>query len=267
MNGIESLLLSPATPFATFSLAGVCLAAMGLVGIERRRRALAGFRALPGRIGMAGRLALGQAAAIHLALLVVLLTLATGTGGSTRALLLAGAAALYLYLGVVLPRRPLVERQRRARTLRKLTPSFVAYVRVSLEGYDSPRALLERFVERPLPRKEAIQELVRESLALQDERLMTPFAALLTVARERGCVELRDVAEQLAQSERDGTSPLAALAAFERTIQAILRDEFQRMLKRRMLYLMAMVGVSLVVGILGNLLYVMTAGGQIFMRA
>jgi hypothetical protein len=45
-------------------------------------------------------------------------------------------------------------------------------------------------------------------------------------------------------------------------LEALLRDEFTRMLKRRTMYLLGLVAISLVVGILGNLLFVMTGGGS-----
>ena len=57
------------------------------------------------------------------------------------------------------------------------------------------------------------------------------------------------------------------LAAHEVTLEALLKDEFTRMLKRRTMYLLGMVALSLVVGILGNLLFVMTGGGSVLMRA
>lgn len=260
---MNELLLSPATPFVALSVVGALLAALGLVWAERERHALAGFRALPSRLGMSGRYIVGQVAAVPLAGLLVLIVLATGMEGMQRTLLLACAAGMYLCLGVVIPRRPIVRQQQEDRRIRSLLPGFVNYVRVSLEGYDAPITLLERYVARPNSRLAVMQDVVRSALDLHASRRLRPFEALALVARARACVELRDVAEQLVQSERDGTTPVAALEAFGRTLETILRDEFQRMLKRRMMYLMATVAISLVVGILGNLLFVMTRGGQL----
>jgi hypothetical protein len=56
------------------------------------------------------------------------------------------------------------------------------------------------------------------------------------------------------------------LAAHAATLEAVLKDEFKRMLGRRTLYLLGMVAISLVVGILGNLLFVMTGGGSLLMN-
>ncbi|HWQ13438.1 MAG TPA: hypothetical protein VNL77_11585, partial [Roseiflexaceae bacterium] len=95
-------------------------------------------------------------------------------------------------------------------------------------------------------------------------RRLRPFEALRLAARARGCQELTDVAETLAQAEAEGADPQTALAAHETTLEAILRDEFTRMLKRRTLWLLLVVAVSMVVGILGNLLYVMVGGSPLF---
>jgi hypothetical protein len=106
-------------------------------------------------------------------------------------------------------------------------------------------------------------ELVAEALNVMRERRLRPFEALRVVARARGCLELTDVAEALAQAESEGSDAQAVLAAHEATLEVILKDEFTRMLKRRTLYLLGLVAVSLVIGILGNLLFVMTGGGSV----
>ena len=258
------LLLSPGAPFFALSAAGAMLAALGLLRLERARLVLAGVRTLPGPRGMAGRLALGQAAALPAAAAFLLAGAAAGAGGRVWLLLIGGALALYLYLGLVLPRRPLVEAERERRALRRLTPALVSYIRVALAGRESPAALLERYAARPRRRALPMQRAVAEALALVRERRLRPFDALRAVARERGCRELTDVAETLAQAEADGASPAAALDAHQATLEAILRDEFSRMLKRRTLWLLLTVALSMVIGILGNLLYVMVAGSAIF---
>jgi hypothetical protein len=266
MTPLETLLLSPATPGVALSIASACVAAIGMVLLTRRRQALAGFRIGVDTTTMRGRYIVGQAAGVPLAALLITITLATGAEGNARLLLLTVALIAYLVLGLYIPRRPLVAAQQRARRLRQRIPGFISYVRVSMEGYDAPRTLMERYIARPNPRKADMQEVVREALRLQDTRRLMPFQALSLVARDRGCQELRDVADQLAQAERDGTDPLAALAAFEKTIEVILRDEFLRMLKKRTMVLLLVVGVAIVIGILGNIMFTMTAGGAIFMR-
>jgi hypothetical protein len=253
-------LLSPGAPWVALSLAGALTAAYGLAQLEHTHALIAGVRQLPSRRGVAGRMLLGQAAGIPLAGLLVLIALAGGAVGNMRLWLVALALGLYLYVGVVLPRRPMVQAQRERRKLRLLTPGFVAYVRVALAGYDAPATLLERYASRPRERLLPMQQVVSDALALMHERRLRPFEALRAVARSRGCQELTDVADALAQAEVEGTDPQQVLVAQQLTLEAILKDEFQRMLKRRTMYLLLMVALSLIIGILGNLLYVMVAG-------
>ena len=259
---MPDFLLAPGAPFAAVAVAGVLLAALGLIQLERARLALAGVRSLPSTWGMRGRFVLGQAAAIPLAAMPLVLALGGGAGDGNHALLLVGALAIYLYIGIIIPRAPIVAAQKQRRRLRLLTPGFVSYVRVALAGYDPPATLLERYAARPAKRILQMQQLVAEALVLMSERRLRPFEALRSVARARGCQELTDVCEALAQAESEGADVQQVLAAHEATLDALLRDEFTRMLKRRTLYLLALVAISLVIGILGNLLFVMTGGGS-----
>jgi hypothetical protein len=260
------LLLSPGAPFFALSVAGAMLAAFGLARMERARIAFAGVRSLPTTWGMHGRFVLGQAAAVPLAVLVLLITLAGGVAGNQRTLLLAGAGAIYLYIGIIIPRKPIVRAQQERKQLRTLTPGFISYVRVALSGYDPPATLLERYCARPAKRLMTMQQLVAEALTLMHEQRMRPFEALRAVARARGCQELTDVVEALAQAEREGSDVQEVLAAHAATLDAVLKDEFKRMLNRRTLYLLGLVAISLVIGILGNLLFVMTGGGSLVMN-
>ncbi|MEN9935036.1 MAG: hypothetical protein RLZZ387_1615 [Chloroflexota bacterium] len=259
-----NFLLTPGAPFFAISLAGVALAAIGLLRVERLRLLATGVRAVPAGRGVAVRLAVGQAAAIPLSGAVLLASLAGGLSGAARGLALATAAGIYLYLGLVVPRRPLVAAERERKELRRLTPGFVSYVRIGLAGFEAPASLLTRYVARVRPSALAMQRVVAEALAVMQERRMRPFEALRAVALAGGCRELTDIAEALAQAEAEGTDAQAALEAYEATLEALLRDEFTRMLKRRTVWLLLVVAVSLVVGILGNLLYVMVAGSPLF---
>jgi hypothetical protein len=262
---MPDFLLNPGAPFAALAAAGALIAALGLMQLERTRIAFAGVRSLPTKWGMSGRLVLGQAAAIPLASIVLLIAFASGAAPHNR-ILLAGALAIYLYIGVIIPRKPIDQAQKERKRLRLLTPGFVSYVRVALAGYDPPALLLERFCARPSRRLQPMQHLVAEALALMNERRLRPFEALGLVARARSCQELTDVCEALAQAEAEGTDVQQVLAAHEATLEAVLKDEFTRMLKRRTMYLLGLVAVSLVVGILGNLLFVMTGGGSLLMN-
>jgi hypothetical protein len=261
---MADLLISPSAPFAALAVAGVLLAALGLMRMEQARIAWVGVRSLPTTWGMTGRFALGQAAAVPLTGLLLLVALASGVEGNARTLLLVAALALYLYVGVIVPRKPIVAAQQERKKLRLLTPGFVSYVRVALAGYDPPATLLERYCARPSKRLLPMQQLIAEALLLMSEQRLRPFEALRVIARSRGCQELTDVAEALAQAESEGSDVQQVLAAHEATLEALLRDEFTRMLKRRTMYLLGLVAVSLVVGILGNLLFVMTGGGSAF---
>jgi hypothetical protein len=257
------VLVTPDAPFYALSAVGTLIALLGLMNLEWTRIAVAGVRTLPTRRGMSGRLLLGQVAALPLVLTLLLTAYATDARGTALYLFAGLALVLWLFIGLVLPRKPVVRAQREQRRLRQLTPGFVAYVRVSLAGYDAPITLLERYIKRPDHRKAVMQTLVIEALGLMNDRRMLPFEALRVVARARSCQELIDVAESLAQAEREGTNPQGALAAHEVTLLAVLEDEFKRLLKRRTMYLLLLVAISVVIGILGNLLWTMV-GSAIF---
>lgn len=257
------LLILPGAPSFALAVALAILAAIAVLRLEQARLALVGVRSLPTRWGMRGRFLVGQVAALPIVGVLLLLALAAGTEGYARLLMLVSALASYLYIGLILPRKPIVEAQKERRKLRRLTPGFVAFVRVSLAGYDPPAVLLERYIARPHARRAVMQAVVAEALDLMREQRKRPFEALQMVARARGCQELTDVAEALAQAESEGTDPQTALLAQETTLLALLEDELKRLLKRRTMYLLVMVAVSVVIGILGNVLWVMV--GSVFL--
>ena len=254
------LLIAPSTPFLLMSLAGALLALLGLALGERRPLAAA-LGAAAGRLDGAGRMAAGQAAGLAAAAALILVVVAGDLRDGPRSLLICGALAAYLALGVVLPRRAELRRQREAVTLRRLTPGLIAFVRVALGSFESPIAVMRRYTERPHPRLAPMQALVAEALQAGADQRLRPFAALSLVARARGCRELSDLAAALAQAEAEGGRIEQVLAAQQETLELILQGEFKRMVRRRTMYLLLMVAISLVVGILVNLLFVMTSGG------
>jgi hypothetical protein len=260
---MPTLLLVPGMPYFLLALAGALLAALGLA--LRPRQAFVPGDAAP-HIIAGSRLLIGQIAGGALATLLALTALISNATGTALALLLAFALASYLGLGVVVPRRPAVQRAREAAALRRLTPGLIAFVRVALGSFEAPIAILRRYVERPHPAWAPMQALVGEALQLSLDQRMRPFAALAAAARPRGCRELNDVAEALAQAEAEGGPIEQVLAAQQHTLELILQGEFRRMLRRRTLYLLLLVAISLVVGILINLLFVMTGGGAVFAR-
>lgn len=253
------ILIQPAAWLAALSLAGVLLAIIGLTQLEQARTLAAGMRTLPTRWGMTGRLALGHLAAIPLAALPALLIVSTHLTGMPRMLLAGASLALYLYVAIVLPRKPITSAQRERRQLRQLTPSFVSYIRVALAGYDSPPVLLERYLVRPHPRRAMMQQVVAEALGMMRDRGILPFDALRRVAREHGCIELIVVAESLAQAESEGSDPQLALQAQEATLNQILQDEFRQTIERRKLYLLALAALA-VVSVLIQIMFVIVVG-------
>ncbi|KPV52062.1 hypothetical protein SE17_17670 [Kouleothrix aurantiaca] len=259
-------LVSSSAPYFALSLAGAMVAAFGLTRLERSRWAAFGVRVLPNHSEMSGRLLIGQIAGIPLAFILILIALISGSAAGYRNLLFMLAIGVYLYIGVVIPRRPIVEAQKAARRLRQLTPGLVSYIQVSLAGGDSPMVILERYIEKPLKKRALMQAVVGDAVKMTRDRYIRPFDALRVVARARGCIELIDVTDALATSEAEGTDPQAVLSAQQATLEQVLRDEFTRMLKRRTMYLLLTVAISLVIGILGNLLFVMTGGGSVLMN-
>ncbi|NTU86318.1 MAG: hypothetical protein HGA45_44485, partial [Chloroflexales bacterium] len=128
------ILIAPGAPAYTMALAGALLALLGPALADRRPRP-----AGPGgALSDAGRLVAGQAAGLTLAALLAGLVVASGQRGSARSLLLCGALAAYLGLGVVLPRLPRLRREREAAELRRLTPGFISFVRVALGSFEAP---------------------------------------------------------------------------------------------------------------------------------
>lgn len=255
-------LITPGMPYFAAAVAAAILAALGLLLMERRQVAAVGMQLAPSPTAMSRRYIVGNLAGIPLASAVALVVVAGNIQGTTRLLLLGGAAATYLYLALVLPRRPVVQREKEAARLRTLTPGFISFVRVALGSFESPTDIMRRYTARPVKQYALMQDLVAESIKLGLDRRMRPFAALATVARERGCRELTDVTEALAQAEAEGGRIDTVLQAQQATLELILQSEFKRMLRRRTMYLLLMVAVSLVVGILINLLWVMTGGGS-----
>jgi hypothetical protein len=211
-------------------------------------------------------MAVGQISGVSLAGMLLLAMIAGDMRGGARSLLLAAAAGAYLGLGLALPRQPAVRRQREAAELRRLTPGLIAFVRVGLGSFESPTAIMGRYVAQAHPRLAPMRQLVAEAIQIGQDRRLRPFAALAAAARPRGCRELTDVAEALAQSEAEGAPVETVLAAQQATLELILQSEFKRQLRRRTMYLLLMVAVSLVVGILINLLWIMTRGGAALMQ-
>lgn len=259
------IFVAPGIWTAFASIAGVLIAVIGVTQLEHARALASGLRTLPSRWGMTGRFVLGHLAALPLASALILLIASAGIDGMPRLLLATVAFAIYLYVGVIIPRKPVTARQQEQRRLRRLTPSFVAYVRVALAGYDPPPAILERYLMRPDDKYAPMQRVVADALRLVRDHGVLPFDALRRVARDRGCSELIDVAEALAQAEAEGSDPQTALLAQETTLNQVLHDEFRQMIERRKLYLLALAALA-VVSVLVQIIFVIVMGSNVMGR-
>ncbi len=255
------MFLAPGWPFIFLSIAGALLALISILHLEAARQLVPGFRPIVSPSGYRQRLLLGQVTGAALAATLVLVARMSGMHGLYLLLMILLALAVWMAVGLVLPRRPQVNAERERRSLRRATPGFVSYIRISLAGGEAAATLLEQFVATPEPQRAALQDAVRAALVLMRTERRRPFDALLRVARERDCRELVDVVEALAQAEERGTDPRPALKAQQAMLEAILRDELTRTLKRRNLGLIGLVALSVLFGLVVNILFVMVVGG------
>ncbi|WP_129632683.1 hypothetical protein [Candidatus Oscillochloris fontis] len=258
---MEALFLTPGFAYFLAALGASLMVGLGLVIRPRPLVAVAGESP---RLNPTMRLVAGQLAAIALAGLLVTSIIAADLRGGPRVLLGALAIAAYLGVGIILPRREQLRREREAVALRRITPGLIGFIRVGMGSFEAPSAILQRYLSQSSPRLAPMRDLVHTALVVGQERRLRPFAALALAARPRGCRELSDVAEALAQSESEGSPIETVLAAQQATLELILQSEFKRMLRRRTMYLLLMVAIALVVGILINLLWIMTGGGSVF---
>lgn len=260
---MERFFLIPGAPFYAVAVAFALFAFAVVMLLERRRATAVGYETAPRSLDIGRRLLVGQLLALPIAAaLLVLVTVANPTGNA-RLLILVGALLIYLYAGLVLPRRPLVQRQRKQRAIRALTPAFSNFLKVALGSFESPAAVLKRYSERQSKRRKPMQDVVQAALELKDRDRLRAFTALAVVARGSGCRELVDLSDILAQAESEGSEYRSVLEAQQRTLEAILQDEFKRMLRKRELYILLLSAIALIVGILINLLFVMTGGGTV----
>lgn len=255
------MFLAPGWPFIFLSIAGALLALISIMHLESARQLVPGFRPMVSPAGRRQRFLLGQIAGVALAATLLLVARMSGASGLWLLMMALLALAVWMAVGLVLPRRSKLSADRERRRLRRATPGFVSYIRISLAGGEGAATLLERFVATPEPQRAALQDAVRGALLLMRAERRRPFDALLRVARERGCRELVDVVEALAQAEERGTDPRPALKAQQSMLEAILRDELTRTLKRRNLGLIGLVALSVLFGLVVNILFVMVIGG------
>jgi hypothetical protein len=239
-----TLFLNPGLPFFLVALAGGGITMLGAT--------------------LYGRFRLFSGMFVGVLFATVFLLLADGAALALRQIFTLAAVLVLLLFAVWLPQRPDAIRRRTAARIRVLTPGFISFIRVALSSFEPPMEAMRRYCERPAARALPLQLLVAEALQLSLDQRLRPLAALANVARQNACRELIEVAEALAQAEAEGGRIEQVLAAQQATLELILQSEFKRMLSRRTIYLLLMVAVSLVVGLLFNLLFVMTSGGTVF---
>jgi hypothetical protein len=172
--------------------------------------------------------------------------------------------AAVVIVTVIVSRRRRNSRTAAAARLRRLTPGLIAFIRTALSGHEAPSAVLTRYCAQDVPARRPMQRLISAALQLSEQQRLRPFAALAVSARTGGCRELLDAAEALAQAEAEGHPVEQVLAAQQLTLEYLLQSDFRRMIRRRSVYLLLLTAVSLVGGILLNVLYVMTEGGRLF---
>lgn len=251
-----NLLVNPATPPFLLSLAGII---MSVLCLQARRPKVVGLVPTPSTWNLHQRYVFGQSAGAVIASILILAAWAQSAAGMLLYLILTAAFAIWLYLGLVLPRKAHVDAQKRSRAIRRLTPAFISYVRIAVAGYDSPAVILERYSARTDKRSAPMREVTMAALRVMQQDKRRPFEALRDQARLTGCQELLDVAEAMAQAESEGANVTPALIQHEQTLRVVLENEFRQLLARRGMILMLLAAIGLVVGELGNLLFVMVA--------
>lgn len=218
---------------------------------------LLGLQLLPATAaGRRGRTAVLISAGLTIGLLLDGSRSAVGSSGWAVLLLLPAAHILRRRRG----RAPVAD----AAVLRRLTPGLIAFIRTALSGHEAPSAVLSRYSAQDVPARRPMQQLVIRALQLSEQQRLRPFAALAVTARTSGCRELLDAAEALAQAEAEGHPVEQVLAAQQLTLEYLLQSDFRRLIRRRSVYLLLLTAISLVGGILLNVLYVMTEGGRLF---
>ena len=139
------MFLAPGWPFIFLSIAGALLALISILHLEASRQLVPGFRPIVSPSGYRQRLLLGQVTGAALAATLVLVARMSGMHGLYLLLMILLALAVWMAVGLVLPRRPQVNAKRERRSLRRATPGFVSYIRISLAGGEAAATLLERF--------------------------------------------------------------------------------------------------------------------------
>lgn len=172
--------------------------------------------------------------------------------------------ASYLGLGWSIPRQPLIAYQRRRRALVSLLPSLVNHLRIGIVTNEPRMHILKSYLQIPDRRLEPMQELIRDTIQLIEQQQRLPFEALAIAAQPYQLPALTSLTTLLAQSEREGTDPNAALERLGDAIERDLMALFREQVERRKLFLIGLTAVA-VLSIVIQILYVAVAGSDLWM--
>lgn len=196
---------------------------------------------------------------------------------SQHLLLLLGAGLSYVGLGVLVPRLPQKQVERRQKAIRMALSAAISEWTIALEAGDKLPALVRRYVARPRPQRRAIQQVMEAALSaveqgavrsirdpitgiVRQERMLLADA-LVHTARDSGSQELLSVMTVLASAERNGgiRTAVPALRRAGQTLELVVQHEIDAMLTRRSLLLIA-IAAPAVIGVVLLLLFVALAG-------
>jgi hypothetical protein len=189
----------------------------------------------------------------------LLIVLGRGTAWESITWLLGIVVATIL--GWTLPRRPERIRDRARAHLVAATPSFLNHLWVTLATGDPPVAALRSYLDRPDRRLATMQMVVQDALTYMDRDRVLPFAAFFEVVQPYRVTFLSDCATILAQSEREGSSPLTALERLRDAVDRHMTETFRLALERRKLLLLLCTAFS-VLAVVGQILFVAVVGSD-----
>lgn len=247
-------MITTTAPYLFASLACFLTIILGLMELKPQ---VAGIVPTPSTWDLRQRFTIGLTASALIDAIILLLAFANGVTGTARILVLTLAFAVLLYCGFVVPRKPLVAANKRRRALRTLLPSLINFTRVALSGRATALEIMQRYAQRTDDQTKPMRELLLAALSIMDQEHLRPFAALAHQARATGCRELIDLCDSLAQAESDGSPIEQILVQQQATLEAILHDEFKRLVTRRTLMLVAASALSVLFGVFLNILWIM----------
>ncbi len=168
----------------------------------------------------------------------------------------------YVLAGLSLPRLPETNAKRRASQIRRQLPAFVGFLRITLGQEPFPIAC-NRYLAVSHSRNRLMRDVVRRAID-RSQRMGIPLpSAFYDVAHQEECPELQYLADILKRSFEEGLDVRSLMEQQQQLLQSLLRNEFRRAIQQRGILLLLVTAISVIVGVLGNLLYVIIAGSDI----